>query len=146
MRWRSASLTAFSAILLASCGGGTDDAATPTTTARPPVAAPRIERAVADKLARRSEQVAARLDDGDSDGAAAEAARLRADLTAAINDQAIPALYLEDLSGSVNELQAQIEAGTSTDPPPPTVRGVPRSATAAESARLLAQWLRDRAG
>jgi hypothetical protein len=146
MRWRSASLTACSAILLASCAGGSDDTATPTTTERRPVAGPRIEGAVADRLARRSEGVAARLDDGDSRGATAEAAKLRSDLTAAINDQAIPSRYLEDLSGSVNELQAQVEAGTTIEPPPPTAQSVPRGATAAESARLLAQWLRERAG
>jgi hypothetical protein len=71
---------------------------------------------VALPLAERSERVARLLDRGDRCGAAAEAARLRADLTASIS--AIPNLYLEDLSGLVNEIQAQIPPCAEPQPPP----------------------------
>ncbi len=86
-------------------------ATTPSRSRRPRSSARpgrRSRRAVADRLAARSDRIAVRLDAGDGCGAAAEAMRLRDDLTAAINNQAIPAAYLEDLSGAVNELQAQI--------------------------------------
>ena len=115
MHWRSASLTAFSVALLAACGGGSDNTFTQQTSTQQRSAGPAISRAVADRLAARSDQVGVRLDAGDGCGAAAEAIRLRDDLTAAINTQAIPAAYLEDLSGAVNELQAQIPQ---CEPPP----------------------------
>jgi hypothetical protein len=110
-------LTACSALALASCGGDEPRVEQPTETDAPP--APTIEREVAERLASRSDKVASLLDSGDACGAAQEASALRADLTAAISENAIPALYLEDLSGLVNEIQAQIPPCQ----PPPTDTG-----------------------
>jgi hypothetical protein len=93
-------LTACSAVALAGCGGGDQQVERRTDTT------PRIQRALADRLASRSDSVASLLESGDSCAAAAEAARLRAELTASIG--AVPDLYVEDLSGLVNEIQAQI--------------------------------------
>ena len=100
MRWLSVLLTACSAVALAGCGGDGQQVERRTDTT------PRIERAVADHLAARSDKVASLLESGDSCGAAEEAAGLRADLNASL--ARIPELYLEDLSGVVNEIQAQI--------------------------------------
>ena len=108
-------LTACSALALASCGGDDPQAETRTETET----APTIERAVAERLASRSDKVASLLDSGDACGAADEASQLRADLTAAISEDAIPELYLEDLSGLVNEIQAEIPPCQ----PPPTDTG-----------------------
>jgi hypothetical protein len=51
----------------------------------------------------------------------AEGARLRDELSAAINGGVIPEIYLEDLSGVVNEIQALIPPCESREPqvPPP---------------------------
>jgi hypothetical protein len=98
-------LTACSALALASCGGEEQKVAPPPP---PPPPAPTIAASVASPLAGRSEKVAALLDAGDTCGAFTEAASLRSDLTAAINQGAIPQLYLEDLSALVNEIAAQI--------------------------------------
>jgi hypothetical protein len=108
-------LTACSALALASCGGDEPQAEPRTETETTPT----IERAVAKRLASRSDKVASLLDSGDACGAAEEASGLRADLTAAISEDAIPELYLEDLSGLVNEIQAQIPPCQ----PPPTDTG-----------------------
>jgi hypothetical protein len=108
-------LTACSGLALASCGGDEPQAERRTETE----AVPTIERAVARRLASRSDKVASLLDSGDACGAHDEAARLRDDLTSAINDGAIPQPYLEDLSGLVNEIQAQIPPCE----PPPTDTG-----------------------
>jgi hypothetical protein len=66
-----------------------------------------------------SEEVAQHLDVGDSCAAAESAARLRDGLTAAINDRKVPDVYLEDLSGLVNEIEAQIPECVEPAPPPP---------------------------
>jgi hypothetical protein len=108
-------LTASSALLLAGCGGGSDNTFTTERTTTQERSGPPIAEAVAVQLAVRSDDVARRLDAGDSCGAADAARKLRDDLTRLINGQAIPAVYLEDLSGAVNELQAQIRC----EPPPP---------------------------
>jgi hypothetical protein len=93
-------LTACSAIALAACGGQEKETERRTDTW------PRIERSLAASLAARSDAVADRLDRGDNCGAAAEAARLRDEVTASIGS--IPQVYVEDFSGLVNEIQAQI--------------------------------------
>jgi hypothetical protein len=85
MRWRNVLLTACSALLLAGCGGEDPKVADRT--------GPTIERAVADQLATRSDTIANLPDGGDACGARKEAARLRDELTGAINDGAIPELY-----------------------------------------------------
>ncbi len=135
-------LTACSALALAGCGGGESEVERRTVTG------PTIESAVAERLASRSDKVAGLLDSGDARRAADEAGRLRVELTDAINDQAIPELYLEDLSGVVNELEAQIQSGGdggNAPPAPGRPDVLPRGETPAESARLLADWLRERA-
>jgi hypothetical protein len=115
MRWRSALLTASSALALAACGGDGDGEQVQQET----VTGPTIERKIAEDLAKRSEEVANLLDSGDECGAREEAAKLREDLTQAINDQAIPTIYLEDLSALVNEIEAGIPACTEPPPAPP---------------------------
>ena len=108
MRSRSVWLTACSVVVLAGCGGGSDNTFTTTQERTTTTSAPTIQTAVAAQLAGRSDEIARQLDAGDTCGAAHTADRLRNELTAAINAGAIPALYLEDLSSSVNELQAQL--------------------------------------
>lgn len=103
---------ACSALALAACGGGENEVE-PRTDTRPT-----IESAVAERLASRTDKVASLLESGDACGARDEAARLRAELTEAINGQTIPELYLEDLSGAVNELEAQIPPCEVMEPPP----------------------------
>jgi hypothetical protein len=93
-------LTACSALALAGCGGGEQQVERRTDTT------PRIQRAIADRLAARSDSVASMLESGNPCGASAEAARLRAELNASVGS--IPDVYLEDLSGLVNEIKAQI--------------------------------------
>jgi hypothetical protein len=115
MRWRSVLLTASSVVALAACGGGDGEQQVEQRT----VTGPTIDRTIADGLATRSDKVATLLDSGDACGARDEAALLRADLTQAINDRAIPDLYLEDLSGLVNEIEAGIPACEEPQPPPP---------------------------
>jgi hypothetical protein len=100
MRWQSVLLTACSALALASCGGEQEEVDRRTDTW------PTIEGSLASRLADRSDAVAGLLDRGDNCGAAEEAARLRADVTASIGS--IPEIYVEDFSGLVNEIQAQI--------------------------------------
>jgi hypothetical protein len=98
-------------LALAACGGGENEVERRTDTR------PVIESAVAERLASRSDKVATLLDSGDACGAKDEASRLRAELTQAINDRAIPELYLEDLSGAVNELEAQLPVCAVVQPP-----------------------------
>jgi hypothetical protein len=117
MRSRSVWLTASSvaaALLLASCGGG--DSGTETLD---DAAAPAIPSEVALKLAERSEEVAQKLDEGDSCGAGDKAAELRKEVTDAINAGEIPREYLEDLSGVANELQVDVPQCAQPPPPPP---------------------------
>jgi hypothetical protein len=83
-----------------------------------------IDRGTAEQLAVRSDEVARLLDAGDNCSAMAEGARLRDELNAAINRGVIPEIYLEDLSGVVNEIQAQIPPCDREPqvPPPPQKR------------------------
>jgi hypothetical protein len=91
--------TVSSALALAACGGdGEQKQPEP----------PRIQAAVAQPLAERSENVAHLLDSGDRCNAATEAAQLEREVIAAINARAIPDLYLEDLGSVAHELVAQI--------------------------------------
>jgi hypothetical protein len=119
MRWRSALLTAFSALALAACGGGGGGEQVEQT--QPTVPAPTIDRKIAEDLAKRSEEVANLLESGDSCAAAEEAAALERDWQAAVDE--IPELYLEDLGNVIHEIQAGIPACTEPPPapqPPPT--------------------------
>ena len=105
-------LTACSAALaLAGCGGQEQ--------AEPEVEGPRIERATANELADLSDDVADRLEGGDSCGAAESAAQLRERLTAAINEGKVPEAYLEELSGAANELELGVPNCIDKAPPPP---------------------------
>jgi hypothetical protein len=108
-------LTACSALALAACGGG---GSTVEERANP---GPAIEGGTAEQLALRSDEIARLLEAGDNCSATAEGARLRDQLNAAINRGVIPEIYLEDLSGVVNEIQAQIppcEREPQVPPPP----------------------------
>ena len=105
-------LTACSAALaLAGCGGQDER--------EPEVEGPRIERAIANELADLSDDVADRLEGGDSCGAAESAAQLRERLTAAINEGKVPEAYLEELSGAANELELGVPNCIDKAPPPP---------------------------
>jgi hypothetical protein len=110
-------LTACSALALAACGGG-------NTVEERPNPGPAIERGTAEQLAVRSDEVARLLEAGDNCTAMAEGARLRDELNAAISRGVIPEIYLEDLSGIVNEIQAQIPPCVREPqvPPPPQKR------------------------
>jgi hypothetical protein len=112
-------LTACSALALAACGG---DGSRVEERANP---GPVIEHGAAEQLAVRSDEVARLLEAGDNCGAMAEGARLRDELNAAIARGVIPEIYLEDLSGVVNEIQAQIPTCDREPqvPPPPKDRG-----------------------
>ena len=83
------------------------------------VEGPRIERAIASELADLSDEVADRLESGDSCGAAESAALLRERLTAAINEGKVPEAYLEELSGAANELELGVPKCIDKTPPPP---------------------------
>lgn len=110
-------LTACSALALAACGG--EESQVEERSNPGPV----IERGTAEQLAVRSDEVARLLESGDGCAAMAEGARLRDELNAAINRRVIPEIYLEDLSGVVNEIQAQIPCDREPQvPPPPRVR------------------------
>lgn len=99
------------AVVLAGCGGSK----TETNVEAP---GPRIEGALAAQLAHLSDELASSLDSGDSCAASQTAARLRDGVTQAINDGKVPEVYLEDLSGLANELQAQVPE--CVEPPPPS--------------------------
>jgi len=103
-------------LALAGCGGQEEQA-------EPEVEGPRIERAIANELADLSDEVADRLDSGDSCGAAESAALLRERLTAAINEGKVPEAYLEDLSGAANELELGVPKCIDKIPPPPPDTG-----------------------
>jgi hypothetical protein len=110
MRWRSVSVTASSALLLAGCGGAHH--------AQPPPRPPRIPAAVATRLAAEADRVAA-LTPGTC--AARDAARrFQADVIASIGR--VPARYQEPLSSATNDLTARLAA--CTEPPPPE-KGTP---------------------
>lgn len=70
-----------------------------------------------------SDEVAQQLEDGDACAAAQTALRLRDTLTEAINGGKVPEVYLEDLSGVVNEIEAQIPRCVNPAPPPESDEG-----------------------
>lgn len=105
-------LTACSALTLTSCGGEKQNVDRRTETG------PTIAADVAEPLAERSERVAGLLERGDACGARAQVILLRRDLTDAINARTIPDIYLEDLSGVVNEIEAQLPPCEPMIPPP----------------------------
>jgi hypothetical protein len=65
-----------------------------------------------------SDEVADRLESGDSCGASESAALLRERLTAAINEDKVPEAYLEELSGAANELELAVPKCIDKVPPP----------------------------
>lgn len=113
-------LTACSALALAACGGNADGVEQQVN------AGPPIERGTAEQLAVRSDEVARLIEGGDNCAAMAEGARLRDELNAAINRGVIPEVYLEDLSGIVNEIQALIPPCTPETTEEPQVPPPPR--------------------
>jgi hypothetical protein len=78
-------------------------------------AAPQLPGPLAERLAVRSETVAARLEAGDGCGARAEAEALQAETIEAVNGRRVPQRFQEELLASVNELVASIECA----PPAP---------------------------
>ncbi|HEY7708393.1 MAG TPA: hypothetical protein VH968_14605 [Gaiellaceae bacterium] len=113
MHLRSVWLTACSATLaaaLAGCGESDQEA-------QRQAVGPRIESTLANGLADTSEEIATQLEAEEFCGASDAAARLRADLTEAINAGAVPEAYLEELSGLVNEIEAEIPACEPAPPP-----------------------------
>jgi len=93
---------------LAGCGGGHAHRAAP-----PPQ--PKLPRALADRLAARSDDVARELDNGDDCGALAAAQDLQHQTIAAVNAKQVPAALQEPLLGAANALVVRI----SCTPPPP---------------------------
>jgi hypothetical protein len=109
MRWRSASLTACSCVVLAAgCGGH-------GSKQKPRVTGPRIPAAVAQRLARESDAVATSLDAGDRCAAAARAQALQRDTIARIGS--VPAQLQETLQGTVNDLVDRVGPVCSERPP-----------------------------
>ena len=105
--------------MLAGCGGEREPA-------------PQLPSALAERLAERSDSVAALLETGDACGARSEAQRLQADAIAAVNEGAVPTPLQEELLAAVTELAGSIEC------PPGRTRAKP------EDASSLSAWLRER--
>lgn len=91
-------LLASATLLAPACGGSGETAP----------AAPKLPRALAESLAAKSDAVAARLDAGDSCGAAEEATSLQQAALAAIEDGKVPAAFEAELEANVTELAGQI--------------------------------------
>ena len=105
---RACATTAVAVAALVGCGGG-DEAAAPEE--------PRLPPAVAERLAQRSEDVAAALADGDTCLARDRAAALRDEARRAIEAQEVPSELRGELERTASELAAEIECA----PPPPPV-------------------------
>jgi hypothetical protein len=118
---RNSTLAICCALLAAGCGGGGGGGE------------PSLPSDLAEQLAARSDSAAARLEAGEFCAARADATTLQSRTIAAINSGRVPAELQEELLGSVNAL---LEAISCT---PPTADD-----GAAEDARALAEWLRDR--
>lgn len=105
MRWRSALLTASSAVLLAGCGGGHQS--------QPPPKPPRIPAGVAARLAAEADRVSAMAP---GSCAARDAAnRFRSDVIASVGR--LPARYQEPLTSAANDLAARLAVCTEPQPP-----------------------------
>ena len=101
MRWRSASVTAFSCtLLLAGCGGGNVDQTKPRP--RPP----RIPAYVAQRLAAEADLIASAKPGSCTTRAAA--ARLQAEALEAIQSHRVPPRYQEPLMSAANGLVARL--------------------------------------
>lgn len=100
---------------------------------------PPIDRAVATRLARAADAVAAA---GDPCTARDRAVALQTRTIAAINAGRIPDAYLEPLLGRVNEIVGELQVRCLPQPAPPT--GRPDNPV--QQARDLADWLRAVAG
>jgi hypothetical protein len=105
--------------VLAGCGGEGEAAA-------------QLPNELAQRLAERSDSVAALLEAGDACGARNEAQRLQADAIAAVNEGEVPTPLQEELLATVTELAQSIQCP----------RG--RNGAEAEDARSLSSWLRER--
>jgi hypothetical protein len=103
-------------LALAGCGGGEDDGDDGAAPARPTLAA-----APAERLAARSDTIAAKLAAGDECGAAHEADALAADAIAAVNAGEVPAPYQEELVARTQELVNAVNC------PPPVVQAPPEA-------------------
>ena len=104
-------------LALAGCGGGEDgDGDDAAATARPTLAA-----APAERLAARSDTIAAKLAAGDECGAAHEADALAAEAIAAVNAGEVPAPYQEELVARAQELVNAVNC------PPPVVQPTPEA-------------------
>jgi hypothetical protein len=93
------------AVMLVACGGKSHRATPPQ---------PKLPRALAQQLAAASDDVARKLDAGDSCGALASAQALQQQTIAAINARQVPPALQETLLGAVNGLPPQIQC-TSSD-------------------------------
>jgi len=101
-------------VVLAGCGGGGTDEATP-----PP--RPTLAKATADRLVARSDTIALKLAAGDTCGAAQEADALNGDAIAAVNDGKIPGAFQEELLARTQELVNAVNC------PPPVVQPEPQA-------------------
>ena len=98
-------LLAAMTLLATACGGSEESTAS----------APRLPSALAESLADKSDAIAARLDGGDSCGAAQEATRLRDAALAAIDAGRVPAVFADELETTVAELASQIRCEEEDD-------------------------------
>jgi hypothetical protein len=105
-------------LALAGCGGG-----------------PRVDRAVADKLANQADAIAKDVRAGDRCAARGHAAILQRQTIAAINAGRVPAVYQEPLQARVNAIVDELglaclpAAAPQQTPPPATVTTVTPDAT-----------------
>ena len=94
----TAVLVTSATLLLPACGGSEEDGTN----------APSLPRALAESLADKSDAVAARLDEGDTCGAAQEVTSLQETARAAIDAGKVPVVLADELETTVAELVTQI--------------------------------------
>jgi hypothetical protein len=100
---RPIALTVAVAIVAAGCGGRAHRATPPQ---------PKLPLALAQQLAARSDEIAAKLDARDDCGALTAAQHLREETIAAINARRVPSALQEPLSAAANDLAARIQCTT----------------------------------